>query len=161
MAKTSNMQTMSDLITAIANRNLGPNTNGVLDQFASDSGSGQNITPCIGISEHGLNIGPAFRGKSAITDLFTELFRCFNPLTLTQVYGTNPLTAANEIGIQVDLYGKYINRWFQNNKKYFSRPLTRIKKLSPPVGLTMTDDDAGNILPGIPTFALLTFNAGY
>jgi len=69
------------------------------------------------------------------------------------------LTAGNsEIGMQADLNGTYVNRWFENNHNLFSRPLSRVRPKATPVDLTAYDDN-GNLLPGIPVFALFTFSA--
>jgi len=152
---TANENTIARFLTAVANHS----TDDVLIEFDDDSKPIR--TPCVGVSEHGQDVGPAFRGKKRIRKLFEKLFDSFSNVALIPLQNSKPLfshetsgTGPIEIGIQADLTGQYSKPWFQDGDS--SRPLSRIKPTATPADLA--DPQFPADLPGIPTFALFIFN---
>lgn len=106
--------------------------------------------PCVGITDH----GPAFYLRAGVKTLFAQLFTTFGNMQWTQV--NVPLTAANEIGIQMTITGQYQAKWFQPAAGHVSPPLSQLGP-GPMGSLGKNRTDSS----GLPAFAVFTFNDSY
>jgi len=111
--------------------------------------------PCLGITDH----GPAFHGTTHVHKFFFQLFTTFKDMRWVspphRAPHARPLTAHNEVGIQMDVIGTFRKKWFPPGDTHHSLPLSQLD-----------DDDASAAQPlgrdrthhGLPAFAIFSFD---
>ena len=115
-----------------------------------------NEFPCLGITDH----GPAFLGATHVSNFFLQLFTTFDDMLWISPPPRAPnaqrLTAANVVGIQVDVNGTFAKKWFPLGHPHHSLPLSQLE-----------DDDVGEARAlgqhkkhhaGLPAFAIFSFD---
>ena len=115
----------------------------LMQLFCQDRTVGRQEFPCLGITDH----GPAFKKRYDVDNFLDQLLRTFPDMTWTPVANASPLTAAEEIGIQMDIKGKHSEGWFQKGDPHYSMPLSELN-----IGSNKTTK--------VPAFAVFSFDQG-
>jgi hypothetical protein len=134
-------------------------TTNLMKQFCGDDPNSTNPKfPCLGITDH----GPAFYGNDDVKLFFNQLFKSFPDMQWVAPPPSQPnapqLTAADTIGIQMTVTGKYADEWFQpptlrGQKDHTSLPLSQLPKTpGSPLGARKGDHN------GTPAFAVFSFD---
>jgi hypothetical protein len=115
----------------------------LMELFCPDRSKGKKDFPCLGITDH----GPAFKKRHEVESFFDQLFQTFPDMTWTPVKHANPLTTAEEIGIQFDVKGKHSGGWFQKGHPHYSMPLSELSH-------------ASHKTTEVPAFGVFSFDQG-
>ena len=115
----------------------------LMELFCDDRSDGKKEFPCLGITDH----GPAFKKRHDVMGFFDQLLKTFPDMTWTPVAHANPLTGADEIGIQMDVKGRHSAGWFAKGDPHYSMPLSEL-------------DHGSNKTTHVPAFGVFSFDKG-